>query len=204
MSREANSLSADGTDGPDVDVAPSSHNTVSNPSDRTLLTGARMTDDGFSWDSESLPSVTGNSSKAPASAARTNPTPRDGSATALASNSRPGSDTCNQTSRVKMDETDDTPEAPTANVTSNISDDVKDDSDTRKVTCKSVMRALLCSDASKVVITRVLYLLHTLLTIWRVAEVLGDRFWAMAALTATFIVDMLFIIVKRKGREWTW
>lgn len=63
---------------------------------------------------------------------------------------------------------------------------------------------LLCTSAAKVVITRVLYLLHVLFTIWRVTEVLGNIFWVMAAMTLTFLIDTVVVIVWRKGKEWTW
>ena len=62
----------------------------------------------------------------------------------------------------------------------------------------------VCSNAFKVIITRVMFFLHALLTVWRVTEVLSVEFWALGFFNLTFIIDMCVIIFKRKGKEHTW
>ena len=65
-------------------------------------------------------------------------------------------------------------------------------------------RKELCGKALLIVISRLLYTLHVLLTIWRVTAVLGTNFWYMACWIMTFLVESIVVIVFRKGKEWTW
>lgn len=52
--------------------------------------------------------------------------------------------------------------------------------------------------------SRLLYILHIVISIWRVTTVLSNIFWLLSVGILIFFVDVIFVLVRRKGKEWTW
>ncbi|XP_050390903.1 transmembrane protein 26 [Patella vulgata] len=56
----------------------------------------------------------------------------------------------------------------------------------------------------KAVSVRLMLLLHTLLTIWRVSIVYGDIYYLLFLAVLPFILEGLYTVIKRNGIEWKW
>ncbi|KAK6170128.1 hypothetical protein SNE40_018597 [Patella caerulea] len=56
----------------------------------------------------------------------------------------------------------------------------------------------------KAVSVRLILLLHTLLTIWRVSIVYGDIYYLLFLAVLPFILEGLYTVIKRNGIEWKW
>lgn len=59
-------------------------------------------------------------------------------------------------------------------------------------------------DFFKAMISRIIYILHALLIVWRVTVVLGLYFWAFNIILLGIIAEALYVFIKREGKEWTW
>ncbi|GFR93909.1 transmembrane protein [Elysia marginata] len=62
-----------------------------------------------------------------------------------------------------------------------------------------------CFNIIKALIVRAALALHTILTVWRVTENLYDqRYWLLCCLMIPFLVEGIYSIVRRQGKEYLW
>ncbi|XP_046352543.1 transmembrane protein 26-like [Haliotis rufescens] len=57
----------------------------------------------------------------------------------------------------------------------------------------------------KAVTVRLVLFLHTIVAIWRVTDVWqNDQFWLLTLATVPFIIEGIYVVVKKEGIEWKW
>ncbi|XP_067672952.1 transmembrane protein 26-like [Haliotis asinina] len=57
----------------------------------------------------------------------------------------------------------------------------------------------------KAVVVRLVLFLHTIVSIWRVTDVWkNDQFWLLTLATVPFIIEGIYVVVKKEGIEWKW
>ena len=59
-------------------------------------------------------------------------------------------------------------------------------------------------DALKAMVSRFLFLLHTLMVIWRVVEIMGSIQWSFCISLIGLLAETVVVLVLRKGHEWKW
>lgn len=59
-------------------------------------------------------------------------------------------------------------------------------------------------DALKAMITRLLFILHSLIAIWRVTITTGQLYWLMCIVFSLLIVETGIVLFIRRGHEWKW
>lgn len=59
-------------------------------------------------------------------------------------------------------------------------------------------------NALKAMITRQLFLLHSLLVTWRATLVAGGIFWLLGIMLLGQVVETLLVLILRRGVEWMW
>lgn len=55
-----------------------------------------------------------------------------------------------------------------------------------------------------IVMSRVLFILHSLVSIWRVADIFGDIAWLGSIGVVPYFIDIYVVLKHRRGQEWTW
>ena len=55
-----------------------------------------------------------------------------------------------------------------------------------------------------VVVSRLIFIAHALLLIWRITVIFGTVYWFAALGFLLVIIDVAIIFGKRKGNEWKW
>ena len=61
-----------------------------------------------------------------------------------------------------------------------------------------------CVNAIKAMITRALFLLHSLMAIWRVTVVTAAMYWLLTLSFVGLLTETIVVIISRKGQEWRW
>ena len=56
----------------------------------------------------------------------------------------------------------------------------------------------------KVLLTRLMYLAHAFITVWRVTEVIGYWYWTVALWLISLFIETGIVVFKRGGKEWKW
>ena len=59
-------------------------------------------------------------------------------------------------------------------------------------------------DALKCIVVRQMFLLHALLTVWRVTVVKSDVYWALGVSFILMIVESFIVLGIRRAKEWKW
>ena len=59
-------------------------------------------------------------------------------------------------------------------------------------------------NALKAMITRLIFLLHSMVVVWRVTEVEGDLFWLFAIPYLALIIEAMIVLLFRRAKEWKW
>ena len=59
-------------------------------------------------------------------------------------------------------------------------------------------------NALKAMITRLIFLLHSMVVVWRVTEVAGDLFWLFAIPYLALIIEAMIVLLFRRAKEWKW
>jgi hypothetical protein len=59
-------------------------------------------------------------------------------------------------------------------------------------------------DALKAIVTRLMFLAHALLAVWRLVQTTGNVFWLFAVSYVGLLVETVVILFKRRGQEWSW
>lgn len=67
------------------------------------------------------------------------------------------------------------------------------------------MESIRVFSCFKAVLTRLLFMVHSTVAIWRVTVVKDEpTYWLLTVAMVLMIVELLVIIIKRKGAEWKW
>lgn len=53
-------------------------------------------------------------------------------------------------------------------------------------------------------LTRLMYLAHAFITVWRVTEVIGYWYWTVALWLISLFIETGIVVFKRGGKEWKW
>ena len=59
-------------------------------------------------------------------------------------------------------------------------------------------------NALKAMITRLIFLFHSMIVVWRVTEVKGDLFWLFSIPYLALIVEAMIVLLFRRVKEWKW
>ena len=59
-------------------------------------------------------------------------------------------------------------------------------------------------DALKAMVTRLMFLLHTVIVTWRASCEHGVNLWYIAISYSLLLVETAVVLVIRKGKEWKW
>ena len=59
-------------------------------------------------------------------------------------------------------------------------------------------------NALKAMITQLIFLLHSMVVVWRVTEVEGDLFWLFAIPYMALIIEAMIVLLFRRAKEWKW
>ena len=106
---------------------------------------------------------------------------------------------------------DNTPKEKTKDKAKDVSLDIAVEPETRDDrTANGSMRrrllrvALAVLAGVKVIFSRLLFIFHTLLTVWRTADVLGPRYWFLLLGLVALIVEAVLKLATKKGVESKW
>ena len=66
------------------------------------------------------------------------------------------------------------------------------------------LRARECYKVFMLMISKLMFAVHLLLTIWRLTVLFGDLFWIISVGILAFLIDIVFVVAVRNGKEWTW
>ena len=82
------------------------------------------------------------------------------------------------------------------------SNDTQSGQDPREKCCYGGGRFL---HALKAMVTRMLFLAHSIICVWRVSERLPEPFWWLLTITfIALIIEALFVLLYNHGKEWKW
>ena len=80
----------------------------------------------------------------------------------------------------------------------------------RVTTMKSEENQGCCHDgdafcnALKAMVTRLMFLLHTMIVTWRATVEHGVSLWYIAIAYSLFLVETIAVLIVRRGKEWKW
>ncbi|KAK7496766.1 hypothetical protein BaRGS_00011975 [Batillaria attramentaria] len=64
---------------------------------------------------------------------------------------------------------------------------------------------MACFSVARAVLVRLLFAVHGVVSIWRLATVTDDvRYWYLASVLGLYLFEMSITLGKKRGKEWKW